>query len=184
MIYQQNYCLTSICHEIPSLKAIVFLTLCCDIFSVFPPTCGGPLAIWVPANEIQPLTFGWQLARGLPSVIQWGCRVGSVDTAEGERAQWRDAHICTWCSMQFSGTPFGSWVQHSEPLAKQFYRDYFTKLCICTVLPLNGFVECKFFLVHRVWSVKFWHQFYILPYIFKWKISLCAILLPWNFPHD
>ena len=57
IIYEQNYCFTSINHEIPSLKATVFLEAVLRHFPTFSPTWASPLTILVLANELQPLTI-------------------------------------------------------------------------------------------------------------------------------
>jgi hypothetical protein len=79
--------LPQISHEIPSLKRLLSWSCARPLSLHFPPTRASPLACPVLANKFQPLAFEWPLAKGLPSVLQWGRRMGAtaqMDTAERE----------------------------------------------------------------------------------------------------
>lgn len=73
-------------------------------FPLISPQVGQPLAIRVLANEFPPCAFEWQLASGLPSVIQWGYRAGPMAQWTQQRESNDVGHISS-----ILGTTFGLW---------------------------------------------------------------------------
>ena len=74
-------------------KSLVWKRLFLKLCPKFPATWASSLPIQVLANELQPFAFEWQLARGLPSVSQWGCRPGPMAKWSQQR-ECNDVHIC------------------------------------------------------------------------------------------